>query len=167
MSRTVLWALLLAAAAGGASAQTDTVPPRVESAGFTDGLVRYGRWVTAAGAIAFTFLAMEEHGDAERHWNRLNVICRANNAACVIGPGGGYADPTAEAEYQATVKFDRRARARVIAGQVALAVTVGLFIIDVGRRGGGPENIPIAPLEVGFTADGATVGIRLPLAISR
>ncbi len=160
-------ALLLTGAAGTAAAQTDTVPPRVESGGFTDGLVRYGRWVTAAGAIALTFLAMEEHGDAERHWNRLNFICRANNAACIVGPGGGYADPTAEAEYQATVKLDRRARARLIAGQVALAVTVGLFIIDVGRGGGGPENIPIAPLEVSVTGDGARVGMRLPLAISR
>ncbi|MGH7643951.1 MAG: hypothetical protein ACREMR_00055 [Gemmatimonadales bacterium] len=161
MNRTLLVALFLASAARGAGAQTDTVPPRVESASFTDGLVRYSRWVTAAGAVALTLLATQEHGRAERHWDRLNRICRADNTDCVVAADGHYADPTAEAEYQATIDYDRRARGRLVAGQIALAVTVGLFIIDVGRGGGGPENIPLAPLEVTVAGDGARVGVRL------
>ena len=160
MRRTLVLTLLLAAAARDARAQTDTTPPRVEAASFTDGLVRYGRWVTAAGALALTLLSVQQHERAEDHWDQLNRICRYDNAACVVGPEGRYANPTAETEYQATLDYDRRARRRLLGGQIALAVTVGLFIVDVGRGGAGPDNIPLAPLEVTVVGDGARVGMR-------
>jgi len=154
-------ALLVVTAARGARAQTDTMPPHVESASFTDGLVRYGRWVTAAGALALTLLSVQQHERAEDHWDQLNRICRYDNAACVVGPEGRYVNSAAETEYHATLDYDRRARRRLLGGQIALAVTVGLFVIDVGRGGGGPGNIPIAPLEVTVDGDGARVGMRL------
>jgi len=161
MNRTLVLALLVVTAARGARAQTDTTPPRVASAGFTDGLVRYGRWVTAAGALALTLLSVQQHERAEDHWDQLNRICRYDNAACVVGADGRYVNPTAETEYQATLDYDRRARRRLVGGQIALAVTVGLFIIDVGRGGAGPGNIPLAPLEVTVGGDGARIGVKV------
>ncbi len=125
--------------------------------------VHYGKWATAAAAVAFTAMGAAEHRRSDRHWDRLLALCRANSADCVVGSDGRYPNAEAESRYQAAVGFDRRARTRLFAGQAALLVTVGLFILDRRRGDDGPENIPFAPLEVGSEpgTGRVRVGVRL------
>ncbi|MGH7569806.1 MAG: hypothetical protein ACREL9_12715 [Gemmatimonadales bacterium] len=133
------------------------------SASWGRGTVHYGKWATAAAAVALTALGAAEHRRSDRHWDRLVALCRSNSAECVVGSDGRYPSAEAESRYQAAVAFDRRARTRLLAGQAALLVTVGLFILDRRRGDDGPENIPFAPLEVSAESETgrARLGVRL------
>ena len=116
--------------------------------GAQDGLVHYGKWLTAATAVAFTWMGAHEHTRSSRAWDELMSLCRADNANCTLGLDGTYVDATAERHYQTVRHYDRRARVRLLSGQGALLVTVGLFVLDFGRGKDGPGNIPFAPLEI-------------------
>jgi hypothetical protein len=126
-------------------------------------LVHYGKWLAAAGAAALTALGAQEHANSNREWSALLAVCRANNADCALAADGRYANPAAEQLYQASLSFDRRARARLLGAQAALLVAAGLFIADLRHRAEGPGNKPFAPLEVlgDVGASGARVGVRV------
>lgn len=124
--------------------------------------VRYGKWLTAAGAVALTWMGAREHARSAAAWDDLLDLCRADNANCVLGANGRYLNAIAEAHYQTSLHFDRRARVRLLGGQGALLLSVGLFVIDLRRGKDGPENIPLAPLEIApDPSGGARVGVRL------
>ena len=127
------------------------------------GLVHYGKWVTAALAVTFTALGAHEHTNSNEVFSRLLDLCRANNADCTLAPDGRYLTPTAEQLYQASITFDRRARVRLLAGQASLLLSAGLFLADLGRHAGGPDNIPYHPpkLSVDVSTGAARVGLRL------
>lgn len=161
MRRAIVFAGALLAFAHAACAQDrpSMPPPRP----VMRGAVHYGKWVTAAAAIGFTVLAAREHQDADRHWHDLLALCRDDNAACREGPDGRYLNATAEQLYQQTLYFDRRARRRIIAGQVSLLASAALFILDLRNHHDGPHNIPLHGLELTAapTGDGARVGVRV------
>lgn len=153
----VLVAALLVAAPLAAQHQT------VETGGgWARGLAHWGKWATAAAAVTFAGLAVREQERSSEHWDRLLDICRADNASCVVGVDGRYVNAQAESEYQYALRYDGRARTRLIAGQAALLVTVGLFLLDRRPGPNGPDNIPLSP----FTLSGdvmtgeARVGVR-------
>ncbi len=125
--------------------------------------VHYGKWASAAAAVTFTALAAHEHSNSSREWDQLLAFCRADNTDCALGPNGRYVNAAAEDLYQASLAFDRRARARLVAGQVSLLVTAGLFLADLRRHASGPENIPLHPLQIWVDRAGgaARVGVRL------
>ena len=118
-------------------------------------IVHYGKWLTAGTAVALTWFGAHEHNRSSRVWDQLMDLCRADNANCTLAPDGRYLNAEAERYYQSVRHFDRRARARLLSGQVALLVTVGLFVLDFGNGSGGPDNIPLAPFRV------ARAGVRL------
>ena len=126
------------------------------------GLVHYGKWVTAALAVTFTALGAHEHTNSNQSFRQLLDLCRANNADCTLAPDGSYLMPTAEALYQASIDSDRRARVRLLAGQASLLLSAGLFLADLGRHAGGPDNIPYHPpkLSVDVRNGAALVGLR-------
>ncbi len=163
MKQAVPLVLLLVAAGGRIAAQAE--PPGVPSdrSAWSRGLVHYGKWATAAAAVTLTALGAHEHSHSTREWDQLLAICRANNADCALGSDGRYLNPAAEALYQTSLHFDRRARARLLAGQASLLVTAGLFFADLRRRSSGPENIPLHPFRVSAdpTGGGAHVGVRI------
>jgi len=134
-----------------------------ERATFRRAVVHYGKWLPVAVAVAFTAMGAHEHDNAQREFDRLLALCRADIADCALGSDGRYLNPTAEQLYQASVIFDRRARARLLAGQASLLVAAGLFIADLRQRSRGPGNIPFAPLQVlgDVWAGGARVGVRV------
>lgn len=125
--------------------------------------VHYAKWATGGAAAWLTVLAVREHDRSERYRNRLLDLCRADSGQCAIGSDGRYTNPLSEDLYQRSVRHDRRARTRLIGGQAALLVTVGLFLLDRKRGQEGPENIPLAPLEVAASpaTGGGRVGLRL------
>jgi hypothetical protein len=130
-------------------------------ASFERSLIHNGKWVVAAGVAAFTVVAAREHRLSKRDWDSLLTICRADPTACLVGPDGRYLRADAEALYQRSRAYDRRANRWLVGAQLSLIAATALFIVDL-RPGEGPENIPFpAQLRVGALADGATVGVTL------
>jgi hypothetical protein len=162
MIRALGCAALLCAAPALAAQQVDTL-----SGGATRhpttwprAVAHYGKWVTAAAAVGFTALAVHEHDFADRNWQQLLALCHADNQRCLVGSNGRYGDATAEQLYQATVYYDRRARRRLIAGQISLLTTAVAFIFDLRHGSSEPKNIP---LHGELIAEPRRIGVRLHL----
>ena len=124
--------------------------------------VHYGKWLTAASAVALTWMGAHEHARSADAWDELVAFCRVNNANCTLGPNGRYLNGVSEDHYQRSLRYDRRARTRLLAGQGALLLTIGFFLLDRNHGDDGPENIPFPSLEMAADprAAGAQVGFR-------
>lgn len=133
-----------------------------QRASFQQALVHNGKWLTAASVAAFTVVAATEHRLSRRDWNSLLTICRSDRDACAVGADGRYLRSDAEALYQRSRVYDRRANRWLVGAQLSLIATTALFIIDL-NPGQGPENIPFPAdqLEVGRIGDGVGVGLRI------
>lgn len=126
-------------------------------------VIHWGKWATAAGAIAFTAMGAREHHYSDVEWNQLLDVCRNNNADCSVGSNGRYVNNNAELLYQASIKFDGRARRWLIGAQAAALATAALFITDLRHHTDEPGNIPFKPvsLEVAPTRTGAALSVRV------
>lgn len=178
MKRAAIVLALLLAALPGLSAQrlapqyasvsAEQPPPAAVMAGshgsFRGTLVHYGKWLTAAGAVALTYFAAQEHQQSRRQWNALLVICRSARDACVVGSDGKYLRGDAEALYQVSRQHDKKANQWLFAAQAALFTTTALFIIDL-HPGQGPDNIPYpSEIRVGGVGAGGGTGVEMRLA---
>jgi len=140
-----------------------TVMPGGGSHGtFRGTLVHYGKWLTAAGAVALTYSAAQEHQQSRREWNSLLAICRSARDACALGPNGTYLRGDAESLYQISRQHDKKANQWLFAAQAALFTTTALFIIDL-HPGQGPDNIPY-PSEIRLGGVGTGTGVEMRLA---
>jgi len=138
--------------------------PATHGMSLRQGAVHYGKWLTAGVAVAFTAMAVHEHGFSRRDWADLLVICRSSDNACARGSDGRYLRGDAEFLYQSSIYYDRRANRRLLGAQGSLLVTAALFIIDLSRRNQDPDNIPFSPIRVKVEpgqAGAALVGLRL------
>jgi hypothetical protein len=108
----------------------------------------WGKWPLLAGAIGFTAAAMTQKGDADGVYDQLQAMCRAASQDCVLNESGTYVNPDAEALYQETLRIDAKARSWMIGGEVALALSGGMFLIDLVAGHDEPHNIPFTPFEV-------------------
>lgn len=125
-------AALAAQAAGGA-------PARAKSpGGWTT--VRVAKWALLGAAAALGAYALAHSTRAEHAYGDLRHLCVADPAGCAL-QDGRYDAPRAEALYQTSLREDRRARAGIVGGQVALLGSAALFVYDL-RNGRGPENLP-------------------------
>lgn len=163
-ARAMIVATTLAGLAPALAAQERPASPPASSQGWTRGAVHYGKWATAAVALGFTVLAARENQHADDSWQQLRELCRADNSACRQRPDGQYVNSTTELLYQKTLYYDRRARRRLIVGQVSLLTTAALFILDLRYQRRGPPNIPFNGLELLAqpAGTGAHLGIRVP-----
>jgi hypothetical protein len=136
---------------------------RLMADGWRRDVPHYGKWLTAAGVAAFSIVAATEHRLSRRDWNSLLAICRSALDACTVGADGRYVRADAEALYQRSRAYDRRANRWLVGAQVSLIATTALFIIDL-HPGQGPENIPFPAnqLEVGLVGGGVGVVLRFP-----
>jgi hypothetical protein len=116
---------------------------------FRRAVVHNGKWLTAASVAALIMFAEREHTNSQREWNSLLDICRSEQDACALGADGRYVRSDAEQFYQRSRVYDRRANRWLLGAQASLLATTALFIIDL-HPGEGPENIPLAPLQVGL-----------------
>lgn len=165
-ARALICAALVtgSAVAPSLAAQDSLAPAPRTSHNWTRPVVHYGKWLSAASAVGFTLLAAHEHDTANRSWQRLLDLCRQDNAACQVGADGRYAAYQAELLYQETLYYDRRARRRMIVGQISVLTSAALFILDLRHGSGSPPNIPFHGLEVTAepAGDGARLGVRVP-----
>jgi hypothetical protein len=123
-------------------------------------LVKYGKWVLVAGSAGMNYLAIRAHNRAEDVFDALEAQCRDARFRCDLGPDGSYLDPGIEDLFQQTLRHDRIARGWLIGGETALAGAAVLFIWELTRPKGRPDNIPFEP-EVRSMRGGTGLGLRL------
>jgi hypothetical protein len=160
--KTLRVALLLLTSASALRAQSAAVDTSPRDAWKRD-VAHYGKWVAAASAVGFTALAIEQHRHSNDAWNSLIAICNQNSQNCSVGPDGRYRFYQSEYYYQLAIYYDHRARWRLIAGQVSLLASIGLFVADLRGRSPTPANIPVHPLAVSLTptSDGAALTFHI------
>jgi hypothetical protein len=145
MTRGLIAALALLVLAGPADAQGP--------------LVKYGKWVMVAGSVGMNYLAIRAHNRAEDAFDALESRC-AVRSLCEVDPAGQYLDPTTESLYQASLRYDRIARGWLIGGETALAGAAALFVWELTRPKGRPDNIPFEP-EVRSLRGATGLGLRV------
>ena len=123
-------------------------------------LIRYGKWVLAAGAVGMNVLAAQAHNRADDAFDQIENACFESSIRCLTGPSGAYADQRIENLYQASLSYDRRARRWLIAGEAALLGAAALFVLEFTKKTHKPDNIPFEP-EVRSLRDATGVGLRV------
>jgi hypothetical protein len=120
--------------------------------------VKYGKWVLVAGAVAMNYLALDAHNNAEDSFDALEARCLEDHTQCTLGPDGTYVDPVSEELYQTTLHYDGVARNWLIGGESALVGAAALFVWELTRPKGRPENVPFQPE---FRRFGRSTGVGL------
>jgi hypothetical protein len=123
-------------------------------------LVRYGKWLLVAGSATMNYLAIRSHNQAEDAFSALEERCLATARRCDLAPSGRYLDPEIENFYQVALHYDRIARGWLIGGETALAGAAALFVWELTRPKGRPDNIPFEP-EVRSLHQATGVGIKV------
>ena len=126
----------------------------------TGPLIRYGKWVLAAGAVSMNLLAARAHDDAEDAFGRLEDACAEDRNRCIVNIEGRYADGEIENIYQNSLHHDRVARRWLIFGETALVGAAVMFVYELTRSSHEPDNIPFEP-EVRSLKNATGVGFRV------
>jgi hypothetical protein len=124
-------------------------------------VVKYGKWVMLAGSIGMNYLAVRAHDRAEDSFDALESRCSEVRERCALGPSGSYLNPEIEGLYQTSLHYDRRARWWLIGGETALAGAAALFVWELTRPKGRPDNIPFEPEVRSLRGGGTGMGLRL------
>jgi hypothetical protein len=123
-------------------------------------LVKYGKWLLVAGSIGMNYLALQSHHQAEDAFDILEAACLQDRSRCAVGSDGSYINPGTEDLYQTSLHHDRAARAWLVGGEAALAGAAALFVWELTRPKGRPDNIPFEP-EVRSLRGGTGLGLRV------
>lgn len=128
--------------------------------------LRIAKWTTLVASTGAAAYGFTQNRRADRDYQQLERECEAAPLSCLKGPDGEtYANAELEARYQRIVDRDDRARLALLGGQVGIAASVIMFIIDLPDRTT-PEDIPYdpKPYRVGLRRDGSTeLAFRLRL----
>jgi len=153
MTRITALLLALALAASPALAQEP-------AGGGSKPLIKYGKWLLAAGALGMNFLAAQAHDRADDSFNALERRCTSDETLCNLDTEGKYSDAGSEALYQASLHYDRQARVWLFGGETALAGAAAMFVWELTRHTPKPDNIPFEP-EVRSLRQATGVGLRV------
>lgn len=123
-------------------------------------LLKYGKWVMAAGAVGLNYLASRDHDRADDNFHVLEQRCLGDNRLCDLDASGRYADATSESLFQQSVHYDRRARRFLFGGEAALLGSAAVFVWELTRHAPKPDNIPFEP-EVRSLNQATGVGLRV------
>ena len=126
----------------------------------TSPLIRYGKWVLAAGAVGMNYLADRAHDRADNQFDILRSRCFENRDLCALDGSGRYADAGTEELYQASLRYDGHARRWLFAGETALVGAAAMFVYELTRHAPKPDNIPFEP-EVRSLRQATGVGLRI------
>lgn len=148
MIRGLLWSVLLLLLAAPASAQGSRP------------LLKYGKWVMAAGALGLNYLASRDHNRADNSFDALETRCLGDNRLCDLDTSGRYLDATSELLYQQSAHYDRRARGLLFGGEAALLGSAAIFVWELTRHTTKPDNIPFEP-EVRSLNQATGLGFRV------
>lgn len=123
-------------------------------------LIKYGKWAVLGASLAMNIEAARAHNQADDAFRRLERYCLGAQFRCATSGSGGYLDPVSEGYYQESLRHDRQSRRWLVGGETALLGAVTLFVWELTRPRGPPDNIPFSP-EV-KTVNGRTrVGVRV------
>jgi hypothetical protein len=136
-----------------------TAAPTARAQG-TSPLIRYGKWVLAAGAVGMNYLADRAHDRADNQFDVLRSRCFEDLQLCALDGSGRYADSGTEQLYQASLRYDGHARRWLFAGETALVGAAALFVYELTRHAPKPDNIPFEP-EVRSLRQATGVGVRI------
>jgi hypothetical protein len=123
-------------------------------------LVKYGKWVLAAGAVGMNYLAARAHDRADERFAALESRCFADHTQCDLNAGGHYASGESELLFQESLRYDRQARRWLLGGETALLGAAAMFVWELTRHTPKPDNIPFEP-EVRSLRQATGVGLRL------
>lgn len=126
----------------------------------TSPLIRYGKWVLAAGAVGMNYLADRAHHRADNQFDILRSRCFDNRDLCALDGSGRYVDGGTEELYQASLRYDGHARRWLFAGETALVGAAAMFVYELTRHAPKPDNIPFEP-EVRSLRQATGVGVRI------
>jgi hypothetical protein len=136
-----------------------TMTGRVEAQGLRP-VVKYGKWVLAAGAVTMNVLAAKAHDRGDEVFDELEGRCLDNHALCDLDDEGHYVNAESEALYQASLGYDRRARRWLIGGETALLGAAAMLVWELTGKSHRPDNIPFEP-EVKSLRNATGVGLRM------
>ena len=153
MTRIMAFLLALALAASPVLAQAP-------ASGGSKPLVKYGKWVLAAGALGMNYMAARAHDRADENFSALEQRCFSDHSLCDLDASGRYADAGSEALYQESLRYDRRARRWLFGGETALAGAAALFVWELATHTPKPDNIPFQP-EIRSLRQATGIGIRV------
>jgi hypothetical protein len=122
--------------------------------------VKYGKWILVAGSVGMNYLAIRAHNRAEDAFDALESRCLETHNQCDLGTDGRYINPDIEGFYQSSLRYDRIARGWLIGGETALAGAAVLFVWELTRPKGRPDNIPFEP-EVRSMGRSTGLGFRV------
>jgi hypothetical protein len=122
-------------------------------------LVKYGKWLLAAGAVGMNYLAAKAHDRAQDNFNALEDRCFESRNLCLVGDDGRYVNLESEAFYQESLRYDRHARRWLFGGETALVGAAAMFVWELTRHSPKPDNIPIQP-ELKQLLQATGVGLR-------
>jgi hypothetical protein len=123
-------------------------------------VIKYGKWALAAGAVTMNVLAARAHDRADEVFDELERRCLDNRALCDLDASGRYLNPESENLYQASLRYDRRARRWLIGGETALLGAAAMLIWELTGKSHRPDNIPFEP-EVKSLRRATGVGVRV------
>jgi hypothetical protein len=147
-------AALLAFASAAASADTVVDSPRPFR------LLRVAKWTVLAGSAGAGVWGFLQNERADEKYRELEQQCEAEPARCRRRlSDGAYEDAVFETRYQEIRALDRDSHAALLAGQLGLAASVALFLLDLGNIRP-PADIPYDP-RLSATPDRVVLEIRL------
>jgi hypothetical protein len=123
-------------------------------------IVKYGKWILVAGSVGMNYLAIRAHNRADDAFDALESRCLETRNLCDLGTDGRYFNPEIEGIYQSSLRYDRIARGWLIGGETALAGAAVLFVWELTRPKGRPDNIPFEP-EVRSMGRSTGLGFRV------
>jgi hypothetical protein len=124
--------------------------------------LRVAKWSSLLASTGAAVYGFAQNRVADREYEDIERFCQNDPAACATRPGSSeYADPALEARYQSVVQRDDRARIALLAGQVGLAASVLMFILDLPESTT-PDDIPYDPRPLRLTngSRGLEVGLH-------
>jgi hypothetical protein len=136
-----------------------TLTGRAEAQGLRP-VVKYGKWVLAAGAVTMNVLAAKAHDRGDEVFDELERRCLDNHTLCDLDDSGHYANAESEGLYQASLSYDRRARRWLIGGETALLGAAAMLVWELTGKSHRPNNIPFEP-EVTSLRNATGVGLRM------
>ncbi len=122
-------------------------------------VIKYGKWVLAAGAVGMNLLAARAHDRAEEAFDGVEARCGLEPRRCDLNVQGSYSDAEIETLYQHSLRYDRQARRWLIGGETALLGAAAIFVWELTRRTHRPDNIPFEP-EIRSLRQATGVGVR-------
>lgn len=136
------------------------LPARAQANPPSPPLVKYGKWLLAAGAVGMNYLAARAHDRADERFSALETRCFAEHSLCDLDPAGHYVNGGSEQLFQESLRYDRQARRWLFGGETALLGAAAMFVLELTRHTPKPDNIPFEP-EVRSLPQGTGVGVKL------